>query len=179
MVKIALLIILMSIKNKSNTHVTSIEQRGIILNIPHSDYFQSINEIFKNIVKDIKNNLNNRQNLLYSKIVCAFLLYFITAEFFNKIAKKISQSNIYYFVINKKDQDIEKIIKIINSTIDFNFIVNLEQITEDVNFLYDNRYGIYPFILMPLFQNDLKKIMASILKIREKINLLNKSIMNN
>lgn len=161
---------------KSTTHIHSIQNAHIdkvLLDI------SQVKTVIYSEKDGMLGNLELNNNLSSKMYIFAFsCIYFLIASYYDYFAKRIVDSK-FFFLFTEFEEKEEKIVfEKINRTANFEFIIKMREIKNDIDFLYNYRYFIYFFILVPFFHNNLKKTIFNIRLLYEKINNLNFIIIN-
>jgi hypothetical protein len=128
-----------------------------------NSYFDHIKKNFYRIKKDF---------FYYKIIIFCSTIYFLMASYYDKIAKQIIDSDFYFFFTETNQDELEQLLIKISNTADFDFIVKMKKIKKDINFLFNYRYWIYFFVVIPFFHGNIKRVMFNINSLDNGIKML-------
>jgi hypothetical protein len=142
--------------------------------------FEYLNKKKNYLVHSIKNFFSKTAKDLscYKNILIFGLIYYTIATYYDRMAKKIKESDFYVLFTHTDFDELPLLLKKISNNSDFDFIVKMKKIKKEIDFFFHYRYFIYFFIAFPFFHGTLKRVMINISKLYNSIKLLNNLIIN-
>ncbi len=138
-----------------------INQKLVYLQLSIADYLKKFNKV----------------EYKYKVILFFVSFYFFIGYYYNRLASRIVNSNLYIFLANTNELEMIAMMNKIESDINFDFILNIKKVKQDIDYLFCIRYYVYLFIFFPFCHNDLKKIMFKIHSLYNSMDMFNSLIM--